>query len=117
MHKEYDGVNLVSQHRESSPLRTIIMIYYFKFGAITVHLDQHNYNSDVTGYLTNKTSYKLKHLRCLPMDVNKHTGKQSSLLYNIDLELLANNITFDLWQHMNIFHLKHWKLLKNNQKD
>lgn len=62
MLKEYDDIDLVSQHRETS-LRMFIMIYYFKFGAITVHLDQHNYNSAVTGYLTNKTSYKLKHLR------------------------------------------------------
>lgn len=30
------------------------------------------------------------------MDLNKHTGKQSSLFYNIDLELLANDITFGL---------------------
>lgn len=44
IHEEYNNISLVSQYTENALLRMVIIIYYFKFGAITVHLDQHNYN-------------------------------------------------------------------------
>lgn len=75
----------------------VIMIYYFKSGAITVCLDQQNYNSAVPGYFANKTPDKLKHLRCLAHECEWNTlENEKSLFYNTNPEWPANNITFNL---------------------